>query len=273
MGVKGAGREPSTTGLDKEVNPMTRTLLLLTALLAVAASAPAARADREGSRRADKDELRVTMQRVQRLAAAGPGQKLRKADRKRVEIGAHVLFAIRARARREGVEASREAVNEQLRAWNLGPAAADPNQARSYSAQEEALALRDVAEARVLFVRLAEKIGGPQKTYETIVGDYAEALPNERFQVKDVLKALPALAGALTSGRTALSGGNGSGAENGAAGGSQGGGDAASALGQALAPKPSALAKALEKTIKEFDGNPDHLPLVFPNTVTSARER
>jgi hypothetical protein len=250
---------------------MTRTLFLLAAALAVLTTTPAARADRDGSRRADKQELRIITQRVERLVATGPGQKLRKADRKRVEIGAHLLFAIRARARREGIEASRAEVNEQLRAWNLSPAAADPNQAHSYSAQEEALALRDVAEARVLFARLAEKLGGPQKAYETIVTDYADALPNERFQIKDALKALPALAGALSSGSNALRGGTG---ESGSSGtGGSGSGDAASLLGQALAPKPSSLAKALERTIKEFDGNPDHLPLVFPNTAASARER
>src|SRR5262249_19254863 len=156
-------------------------------------------------------------------------------------------------------------------AWNLSPAAADPNQAHSYSAQEEALALRDVAEGRVLFARLAEKLGGPQKAYETVVGEYADSLPNERFQIKDALKALPALAGALSGGSNALAGGNGANGGNGGNGSGSGAGDAASLLGQALAPKPSSLAKTLEKTIREFDGNPDHLPLVFPNSAATAR--
>jgi hypothetical protein len=244
---------------------MKRTLFLLLAGLSILATAPVAFADRQGSRRVDKEELRVITQRVERLLAGAPGQKLRKADRKRAEIGAHVLFAIRARARREGVAAGREEVDAQLRAWNLSPAAADPNQARSYSAQEEALALRDAAEARVLFARLADKLGGAQKAYETIITEYSETLPNEPFQIKDALKALPALAGAFS--------GNGGGRSVTGGGGGTGGGDAASLLGQALTPKPSSRAKALEKTIAEFDGNPDHLPLVFPNSVAAARDR
>src|SRR5262249_18102389 len=151
--------------------------------------------------KADKDEMRVLEQRAARLLMVGPGAKLKKGDQKRAQIAAHVMIAIRSRARREGVTSSREAITAQLRQWQLSPAAADPNSARSYAEQEQALALRDVAETQVLFDRLADKLGGAQKAYEAALSDHIDELPNERFQVKDALKLLPTVVGAFSGGR------------------------------------------------------------------------
>jgi hypothetical protein len=251
---------------------MRNLLLVCLASTTALCSTPAALASgRAPSRRMDKDEMRVVTQRVTRLATAGVGHKPGKADRKRITVGAHLLYAIRAKARREGIAVTPEDIEAQLRAWNLPAAAGDPRKARSYDEQELALALRDVAEARVLFVRLADRLGGPQKAYEVIVSEHADEMPNAGVDLKGILKAVPALiAGASTgSGNRGREGG-----ESGASSGSSGAnGDAMALLGQALSPRPAPLAKTLEKTIKQFDGNPDHLPLVYPNSALASGQR
>jgi len=229
--------------------------------------------------KANKEEMRVLLQRVTRLATVG-GQKLTKAERKQITVAAHVEYAIRAFARQEGVKASSAEIDRQLHEWNLSPRAGDPREASSYDVQEQALALRDVAEARVLFVKLAQKAGSPQKAYQAIIEEHVAQLPNVTFSVKDLGRMVPALIGAAGGGTAFLGGGGASGhaapgSDQGAAGGaeSSGGGsprgDAMSLLGQALAPKPGPLAHTLEKTAKEFDGNPDHLPLIYPNSAAA----
>lgn len=204
-------------------------------------------------RRAAKESERITAERVMRLATVGNGGKLKKIDKKRVAVGVHVMLAIRQKASAEKVTASASDINAQLKAWNVAPASADPNKARNYDEQEQAAALREVAETQVLFDKLAAKLGGPKQAYEAAIGGYVEAIPNSsKMNVGSILKAVPAL----------LAGGSG-----------QGGnvsGDAASLLGAALAPKPAPLAKTLERTVAEFDGNPDHLPLVYPNSAVAS---
>src|SRR5581483_10581004 len=97
--------------------------------------------------KANKEEMRILLQRVTRLATVG-NQKLTKAERKQITIAAHVEYAIRAYARGNGVTASTAEIDRQLRAWKLSPSAADPRDAHSYNEQEQAMALRDVAEAQ-----------------------------------------------------------------------------------------------------------------------------
>jgi hypothetical protein len=259
---------------------MKRTLFLwLAAGLAMSSAAFAA------APRANKAEMRITLQRVTRLATVG-GQKLTKAERKQITVAAHVEYAILAYARAEGVKATNAEIDRQLREWNLSAAAGDPREARSYDAQEQALALRDVAEARVLFVKLAKKAGSPQKAYGAIIEEHVAQLPNVSFSIKDLGKMVPGLLGAAGGSTAFLGGGSrraapgteppatgsdrGSGGESESSGGASPRGDAMSLLGQALAPKPGPLARTLEKTVSQFDGNPDHLPLIYPN---SARER
>src|SRR5207253_7939121 len=134
--------------------PMKRNLFFWLAAAAFAVTTASAIAAPR-SPKANKEEMRILLQRVTRLATIG-GQKLTKAERKQITVAAHVEYAIRAYARADGVKASNAEIERQLRDWNLSPAAGDPREARTYDAQEQALALRDVAEARVFFVKLAK---------------------------------------------------------------------------------------------------------------------
>src|SRR5947209_6445519 len=134
-----------------------RWIVSLFAAVFIAAAGAALAADRDPAKKAEKDELRVTTERVTRLAVATRGQKLTKADRKRINLGAHVQMAIRLTARKEGVKVSPEEVDRQLAAWEIPAGARDPERARSYDDREMALALRDVAESQLRFVKLARK--------------------------------------------------------------------------------------------------------------------
>lgn len=232
------------------------TLILAAGLCAAAATASWAAAP-SAERQAAKQDERITAQRVMRLAVVGNGGKLNKVDKKRVAVGVHVMLAIREKARAEKINASSGEIDAQLKEWNVPLSAAEPRSARSYDEQEQAAALRDVAETQVLFDKLAQKLGGAKQAYEGAISSYVEAIPNSsKLNVGSILKAVPAL----------LAGSSG-------AGSGQGGdtrGDAASLLGAALAPKPAPLAKTLERTVKDFDGNPDHLPLVYPNSAVAS---
>src|SRR5436309_2287571 len=76
----------------------------------------------------NKEEMRILLQRVTRLAAVG-GQKLTKAERKQITVAAHLEYAIRAYARKDDVKATNAEINRQLRDWNLSPAAGEPSAA------------------------------------------------------------------------------------------------------------------------------------------------
>src|SRR5437763_14035171 len=130
---------------------MKRNVFLWLAASAMILTAACAAGAAPRSPRANKEEMRILVQRVTRLATVG-GQKLTKAERKQITVAAHVEYAIRAYARDEGVKASHAEIDRQLRDWNLSPAAGDAREAGSYDVQEQALALRDIAEARILFV-------------------------------------------------------------------------------------------------------------------------
>jgi hypothetical protein len=230
-----------------------RSILLPVALLVMAGTSAAFAREPDPQKRQERQELRVTLQRVARLAGTRPGQRPGKAEKRRITLGAHVQVAIRSQARRDGLTVAASAVNAQLQAWGVPVAAADPKRARSLDELEQAMALRDVAEAQLLFQQLAEKVGDPKRAYQAIVEGYAGRLPERQLDLNQLLKAAPALLAGL-----------------------QGGGDAdedrdaAGLLGQVLSPQPGLLAKQLQRTVAAFDGDPAHLPLVYPNVAVAA---
>ena len=141
------------------------------------------------------------MQRTTRLVVSRPGAKLTKAEKKRISLSAHVQFAIRTEARREGIIVSATDVDRQLHSWGLAPSMTETSRAHGQDQLEQTMALRDVAETQLLFQQLAEKAGDPKKAYQATIDEYAKRLPETKFSLKEIAKAAPTLLGAVGGSR------------------------------------------------------------------------